>query len=63
MFFSIAGIIGGMLGGLMIESMGIRSFYVATGVMMMATVVLYVLSFPFIRRAMKREFVDFSKVY
>ena len=60
---SIAGIIGGMLGGLMIESMGIRSFYIATGLMMVATVALYMLSFPFIRKVMKREFVDYSKVY
>lgn len=60
---SIAGIIGGVLGGLMIESMGIRSFYIATGLMMVATVALYTLSFPFIRKVMKREFVDYSKVY
>lgn len=60
---SIAGIVGGVLGGLMIESMGIRSFYVANGLMIAATVALYMLSFPFIRKVMKREFVDYSKVY
>lgn len=60
---SIAGIVGGILGGLLIESLGIRSFYVVTGVMMAVVVVIYTLSFPFIRKVMKREFVDYTKAY
>jgi len=60
---SVAGIIGGVLGGLMIESLGIRSFYLCTGLMMAVTVALYLLSFPFIRKVLKKEFVDYSKVY
>ena len=60
---SVAGIIGGVLGGLMIESLGIRSFYLCTGLMMAVTVALYLLSFPFIRKVLKKDFVDYSKVY
>ena len=31
--------------------------------MMAVTVALYLLSFPFIRKVLKKEFVDYSKVY
>jgi hypothetical protein len=38
-------------------------YYVICGIVMMVIIGLYALSFLFIRKVMKKEFVDLSKTY
>ena len=44
---SIAGVLGGVLGGALITLMGIKQFYLVIGLSMLVILVLYLLSFPF----------------
>ncbi len=44
---SIAGILGGILGGVFISMIGIKQFYLIVGLMMLIALGLFILSFPF----------------
>ncbi len=44
---SIAGVLGGVLGGALITLLGIKQFYLVIGLSMLVILVLYLLSFPF----------------
>ncbi len=55
---SVAGIIGGILGGVFVEALGIKSFYVVTGFIMIFAITFFLLSAVFIKKVLKREFVD-----
>ncbi|HZJ57181.1 MAG TPA: MFS transporter [Clostridia bacterium] len=44
---SIAGVLGGILGGVLITIFGVKQFYLVIGLMMLVTLALYLLSFVF----------------
>ena len=60
---AIAGIFGHIIGGLLLESMNVKDYYVICGFTMLVIIVSYALSFLFIRKVLKKEFVDLSKTY
>ena len=60
---AIAGIFGHIIGGLLLETMNIKDYYVVCGIVMMIIIGLYALSFIFIRKVLKKEFVDMSRTY
>lgn len=55
-----AGIIGNFLGGVMITSIGLRNFYLSTGLMIAASLAFFLLSFVFIKKVMHVPYVDQS---
>ena len=60
---SVSGILGGLLVGLIPESASFAGIYVVTGFIIMGIVGTYALSFPFIRKVLKKEFVDYGQLY
>ena len=52
---SIAGILGGLLGGILILELGIRQFYFIIGIMIMAALILFICSFVFGEKVLKQK--------
>ena len=50
---AFAGIIGNLMGTILVENIGLRSFFFITGIMMLAGTLFYIGSFVYINRHMK----------
>ncbi len=58
---SFAGIIGNLMGTMLVESIGLRSFFTITGMMMLVGTVFYIGSFAYIRNNLKVPYNENSK--
>ena len=58
---SFAGIIGSFLGAALVNSLGVKSFYIVCGIIILVVSFLYILSFPFFENVLHIPFVDYTK--